>query len=154
MLWNELRKAVLKKQTISKHWNPEGMPLLTIIRTTKLVNSQFWHMNEIRQALEKTVLSRKSIIFILKQWEKKHGETIFEGSVANELELLFEDSKKKAKDAEMMIDSKIQTFKMYQTFGDRIPSFLYSRYLFLPNETWMYRMRSIKELLLHIFTIG
>ena len=58
MLWNELRKAVLKKQKIYRHWNPEGMPLLTIIRTTELVNSQSWHMNEIRKALDKTVLAR------------------------------------------------------------------------------------------------
>ena len=48
----------------------------------------------------------------------------------------------------MTIDSKIQMFKMYQTFGDRIPSFLYSRYLFLPNGYFDggYEMRSIKEL--------
>ena len=147
MLWNELRKAVLKKPKIYKHWNPEGMPLLTIIRATKLVNSQSWHMNEIRQTLDKTVLSKKAIIFILKQWKKKHGETIFEGSVANELEQLFEESKKKAKDAVMMIDSNIQSFRMYQTFGDKILSFL----LFLPFGYEEYRIKSIKELSLSLF---
>ena len=105
-------------------------------------------MNEIRQELEKTVLSKKAIKYILKQWEEKHGETIFEGSVLNELEQLFEDKKEKAKDAVMMIDSKIQTFKMYQTFGDRIPSFL----LTLPIGDLEDKIESIKELLLYLFS--
>ena len=59
----------------------------------------------------------------LKEWKETHGKTIFEGSVAKELDELIKDSKKKAKDAVMMIDSKIQTFRMYQTFGFDIPSF-------------------------------
>ena len=123
MLWNELRKAVLKKQKIYKNCQIKGMPLLTIIRTAKLVNlQQSWDVNEIRKELEKTVLSKKAISFILKQWKEKHGEVVFEGSVANELELLIEDTKNKANDAVMTIDSKIQTFRIYQTFGFEIPS--------------------------------
>jgi hypothetical protein len=82
-------------------------------------------MNEIRKALDKTVLSKKAIIFILKQWKEKHGETIFDGSLENELEEIIEDSKRKSNDAVILIDSKIQTFRIYQTFGDEIPSFKY-----------------------------
>ena len=42
------------------------MTLLHIVRTTKLANLQSWHVNEIRQELEKTALSKKAISFILK----------------------------------------------------------------------------------------
>ena len=66
ILWNDLRKAVLKKQKICKLCNVKGMALLHIVRTTKLANLQSWHVNEIRQELEKTALSKKAIIFILK----------------------------------------------------------------------------------------
>jgi hypothetical protein len=134
MLWNQLRKAVLKKQRINKLCNIKGMPILNIIRTTKLVNlQQSWDVNKIRQELEKSVLSKKGILFILKQWKEKHGENIFEGSAAYELELLIEDTKKKAKDSVMMIDSKIQTFRLYQTFGYDIP--FQSRYLSRVSST-------------------
>ena len=124
ILWNDLRNAVLEKQRIYKLYNIKGIPLLNIIRTPKLVNlQQSWDVNKIQQELEKSVLSKKGIIFILKQWKEKHGETIFEGSVAKELEHLIEDTKNKAKYAVMMSDSKIQTFRIYQTFGHDIPSF-------------------------------
>ena len=59
MLWNQLRKAVLKKQKICKLCQIKGMPLLTIIRTAKIFNlQQTWNVNEIRKELEKTVLSK------------------------------------------------------------------------------------------------
>ena len=149
ILWNDLRKAVLEKQRIYKLCNIKGIPLLNIIRTPKLVNiQQSWHANEIRKELDKTVLSKKAIKYILQQWKGKHGETIFEGSVVHELEQIFEDKKERAKYSVMMIDSKIQTFKMYQTFGDRIPSFL----LTLPIGNLENRIESIKELLLYLFS--
>ena len=66
ILWNDLRKAVLKKQKIYKLCNVKGMALLRIIRTTKLATFQSWHINDIRQELEKTALSKKAVIFILK----------------------------------------------------------------------------------------
>ena len=126
MLWNELRKAILKRESIHKLCNIKGISLLTIIRTQKLVNlEQSWHVSKIQQELEKTVLSEKAIVFILKQWKEKHGETIFDGSLENELEEIIEDSKRKSNDAVILIDSKIQTFRIYQTFGDEIPSFKY-----------------------------
>ena len=72
MLWNELKKAVLKKERIYKFCNVKGMALLHIVRTTKLANLQSWHVNEIRQELEKTALSEKAIIFIIKVCPSLH----------------------------------------------------------------------------------
>ena len=40
ILWNDLRKAVLKKQKIFKICNVKGMALLHIVRTTKLVKCE------------------------------------------------------------------------------------------------------------------
>jgi hypothetical protein len=72
ILWNDLRKAVLKKQKIYKICNVKGIALLRIIRTTKLATFQSWHINEIRQELEKTALSKKAIIFIIKVCPSLH----------------------------------------------------------------------------------
>ena len=65
ILWNELRKTVLKKEKVYNLCNVKGMALSTIIRTTKFAKRQSWHVNDIRQELKKTVLSKKAIIFIL-----------------------------------------------------------------------------------------
>ena len=86
ILWNELRKAVLEKQRIDKFCTIKGMPLLAIIRSTQLGNlQQSCNINDIQQELEKTVLSKKAILFILKvcpclyhQAIKKFGSTFYE----------------------------------------------------------------------------
>ena len=52
---------------------------------------------------------------------------------------MFHESKKEAKDALMMIYSNIQTFRIYQTFGESIPSLIFDLTLCIGNPVaWGY----------------
>ena len=64
---------------------------------------------------------------------KKYGSNTFHGSASKEIIGLFNDSKKEAKTALMMIYSNIQIFRSYQTFGGSIPDLIFSLALYMGN---------------------
>ena len=78
---------------------------------------------------------------------KKYGSNTFHGSASKEIINLFNDSKKEAKTALMVIYSNIQIFRSYQTFGGSIPSLIFVLVVYIvnPNVIGLDRTQSTND---------